>query len=244
MTPPPTATSTGTPKPSPTQDGLIESCVNFHKAVSGDTCDKIVKQFGVFTLSEFQSWNPAVGDDCAGIWVGYYYCVGISGTPTAKPTTSVPPKTTTSPSGPSPTQEGIISTCNRFHQAASGESCSTIVAKYGTFTLDNFIAWNPAVNKDCSALWLGYYYCIGIPGTPTQKPTPTTTSGPAGPSPTQDGIIKTCQRYHKAVAGDTCAKITDKYGTFTLGNFIQWNPAVMADCSGLWAGYYYCIGNA
>ncbi len=26
-----------------------------------------------------------------------------------------------------------------------------------------------------------------------------------------------------------------------MNEFVQWNPAVNSDCSGLWANYYYCI---
>jgi hypothetical protein len=124
--------------------------------------------------------------------------------------------------------------------AVSGDTCNKVVAKYGTFTLDQFLSWNPAVGADCSGLWLGYYYCVGVPGTPST--TTTTTTTPAGPSPTQTGIIYSCSRYHKAVNGDTCVRIVDQYGTFTLDQFLSGNPAVGADCTGLWLGYYYCIG--
>lgn len=61
----------------------------------------------------------------------------------------------------------------------------------------NSYTWNPAVGSDCSSLFLGYYYCVGVPGTPTSKPSvtsvPTTTSPPAGPTPTQTGIISSCE---------------------------------------------------
>ncbi|RHZ63585.1 LysM peptidoglycan-binding domain-containing protein [Aspergillus thermomutatus] len=234
-----TTTSTSTPKPSPTQTGLIDTCTTFYLAVAGDTCDKIVAKYGTFTTAEFISWNPAVGADCSGLWAKTYYCVGIPGTPTTKPTT-----TTTPTGGPSPTQTGIISTCNSFYMAVAGDTCDKIVAKYGTFTLDHFLSWNPAVGSDCSALWAKTYYCVGVPGTPSTKTTTTTTTTttPTGPSPTQTGIISTCNRYHKAVSGDTCAGIVKQYGTFTLDQFLSWNSAVGADCSGLWLGYYYCIG--
>jgi hypothetical protein len=204
-------------------------------AVAGDTCDKIVARYGTFTTAEFFLWNPAVGVDCSGLWAKTYYCVGIPSTPTTKPST-----TTTPTGGPSPTQTGTISTCNNFYKAVSGDTCSKVVAKYGTFTLNQFLSWNPAVGADCSGLWLGYYYCMGVPDTPST--TTITTTTPAGPSPTQTGIISTCSRYHKAVAGDSCAGIVNQYGTFTLDQFLSWNSAVGADCSGLWLGYYYCIG--
>jgi LysM repeat protein len=236
---PPTATA-----PSPTQEGLIKTCNNFYKTVKGDTCAKIVEAYGTFTVSQFIEWNPAVGSDCSGLWAETYYCVGVPGTPTVRPSSSAP--VTTAPSGPPPTQDGIISTCKSYHKAVSGDTCQKIVDQYGVFSLTEFQGWNPAVGQDCSGLWLGYYYCVATPSTPTAKPTTiiTTTkpATPTGPSPTQEGIVSNCQRYHKAVSGDTCQKIVDTYGTFTLAAFKQWNPAVGSDCSAIWLGYYYCIG--
>lgn len=46
--------------------------------------------------------------DCSGLWAGYYYCIAVEGTPTAPPETSPTPST---PSGPSPVQDGIASDC-------------------------------------------------------------------------------------------------------------------------------------
>jgi hypothetical protein len=37
--------------------------------------------------------------------------------------------------------------------AAKDETCATIVKKYGTFSVKEFIAWNPAVGEDYRALW-------------------------------------------------------------------------------------------
>ncbi|KAB8068091.1 hypothetical protein BDV29DRAFT_162703 [Aspergillus leporis] len=232
-----TPTSTATPKPSPTQDGLIDTCTTFYMAVAGDTCDKIVAKYGTFMLAEFLSWNPAVGADCSGLQAKTYYCVGIPGTPTTKPST------TAAPTGvPSPTQSGLISTCNNFYMAVAGDTCDKIVAKYGIFTSAEFLSWNPAVGADCSGLQAKTYYCVGVPGAPTPKPTTTPTTTPTGPSPTQTGIISTCTQYHKAVDGDDCAGLVKQYDIFTLDQFLSWNHAVGADCSGFWLGYYYCVG--
>ncbi|KAM5447965.1 hypothetical protein McanCB49686_007429 [Microsporum canis] len=59
-----------------------------------------------------------------------------------------------------------------------------------------------------------------------------TTTAPTGPSPTQGGIITTCRQWYEAESGDTCLKIVDKYGTFSLAQFQSWNPAVGSDCTG------------
>lgn len=147
---------------------MVSNCNSFYKGVAGDACFKIAQKYNIDT-GLFIQWNPAVGQDCSLLLVGDYYCVDIAG-----PTTTVGP---TGAPTPSPTQDGLISSCKAFYKAQSGDSCSKIVDSYGTFTLDDFLKWNPAVGQDCTSLLAGYYYCVGIPGTPTSKP-------PGGSEPT------------------------------------------------------------
>ncbi|RTE79633.1 hypothetical protein BHE90_005874 [Fusarium euwallaceae] len=233
----------GAGKPSPTQDGLIESCVSFYLAENGDTCSKIIAKYGTFKFQDFLKWNPAVEDDCSGLWAKTYYCVGVPGTPTEAPT-NVP-----SPTGngkPSPTQDGLIDSCTDFYLAKSGDTCSKIVKAYGTFNLAEFLKWNPAVEKDCSGLWAKMYYCVGIPGTSTKEPTKTTadqpkpTNGIATPSPIQDGMVKNCNKFHKIMKTTTCANI-ERYYSLPLATFYQWNPAVGTSCTSLLVDYYVCV---
>ncbi|KAF3058709.1 hypothetical protein GL218_05331 [Daldinia childiae] len=175
--PPPTSTtttsstatstaSTAPSGPSPTQTGIASNCDAYYKAVSGDTCQKIVKDFGNFTLTDFYSWNPAVGSDCSQLFLGFYYCVGT--TSSGSVTTTTISSTTTGP--PQPEQTGIISTCTSYYKVESGDTCSQIVDNYGTFTLKDFLSWNPAVGSDCSQLFIGYYVCVGSPGRPQAGP--------------------------------------------------------------------------
>ncbi|KAF2731444.1 hypothetical protein EJ04DRAFT_394902, partial [Polyplosphaeria fusca] len=248
-----TPSATKTPKPAPTQSGLIETCTKFYKAVADDTCNSVVAKYGTFTFATFLQWNPAIKEDCSGLWADYYYCVAVPGTPTQKPSTTKP-KTTATPtksSGPSPTQSGLISTCTRFYKAKSGDTCQKLVDRYGTFTLSQFQKWNPAVGADCSGLWVDYYYCIGIPGTPTSKttkstpkstkpPTPTQTCNPKAPEPTQPGAVCGCAKWHKVVDGNTCETIEKQY-RISKAEFNKWNPKVGADCKTLWLGYYVCV---
>ncbi|KAI6768434.1 hypothetical protein HG531_010623 [Fusarium graminearum] len=65
-------------------------------------------------------------------------------------------------------------------------------------------------------------------------------TGASKPSTTQDGLIDSCISFHQAGKGETYAKIISNFGTFDFDTFFKWNPAVNADCSGIWAGYYYC----
>lgn len=182
----------------------------FYKVSTGDSCGGIVSKYGTFTLQDFYKWNPAVGNTCGGLWLDYYVCVGVTGTPTSKPTTTAAPSPTSN--APGPVQDGIASDCKRYHEIVSGDQCQAIVNKYGTFTLQDFYKWNPAVGSNCQSLWLGYYVCIGVSGTPT-KPVTTATPQPTSnvPSPTQPNVSKTCKKWYKVVSGDYCAKIADQY---------------------------------
>ncbi|KAH6988451.1 hypothetical protein EDB80DRAFT_816699 [Ilyonectria destructans] len=234
-------------KPSPTQDGLIDTCTSFYKAKKGDTCTKIIAQYKTFDFDGFLEWNPAVEMDCSGIWADTYYCVGVPGTPTSPPTQAAA-TTTAAATGlakPSPTQDGLIESCSSFYFAAKSDTCAKIVARYGTFDFDDFYKWNPAVGKDCSGIWASTYYCVGVPGTPTTKPTlttakPTTTGGIETPSPIQEGMVKNCNKFHLVKSTTTCASI-ESYYDLPLATFYSWNPALGKDCSSLWVDNYVCV---
>jgi hypothetical protein len=248
-----TPTATKVAKPSPTQEGLIDTCTNFYFTVANDNCEKIAKKFGTFSASEFISWNPAVGDDCSGIWAKTYYCVGIPGTPTAPVATATAAPTSTGSPKPSPTQEGLIDTCTNFYLTVANDNCEKIAKKYSTFSTADFIKWNPAVGSDCSGIWAKTYYCVGVPGTPstppktttpptTTKPTPTG-NGISTPLPSQPGMVNNCDAFYLVPEGgkEGCQSIADKSG-ITLAQFLTWNPDVGGKtCGGLWANAYVCV---
>ncbi|KAF5259705.1 hypothetical protein FOXYS1_9670 [Fusarium oxysporum] len=241
-----TTKPTGVPKPTQTQEGLIESCSSFHMAVRGDTCAKIVLKFGTFDFDTFYKWNPAVGKDCSGIWAAYYYCVGVPGTPTAKPSATTPKPTATGGiETPSPIQEGLVKNCNKFHQIASTTTCSSIESYY-KLPLSQFLLWNPAIGKDCTSLWKGYWVCVSVEG---YKPTTTTTAKPTTtkpansittPSPIQDGMVKNCKKFHQIKSTTTCTSI-ENYYNLPLLTFLSWNPAVGKDCTSLLVNYWVCV---
>ncbi|KAL4790494.1 hypothetical protein BDV19DRAFT_394063 [Aspergillus venezuelensis] len=216
--PPSSTTTTSTTKttssggPSSTQTGLEPSCDEFHLVATGDACFDLAVEYGI-SLQQFHNWNPAVGTTCSGLQAGYYRML-------------------------------TYGTCDKFYAVEEGNTCGTIASDNG-ITLPDFYAWNPAVGTDCSALWAGYYACIGVTGgtTTTSKTTATsTTSTATGPSPTQTGIIETCTGYYQAQSGETYSSIVSgRYSYVPLNRFITWNPAVESSCSGLWAGYFYCV---
>ena len=68
----------------------------------------------------------------------------------------------------------------------------------------------------------------------------TTTSAVATPTPTQAGMVSGCTEFYEAQPDDGCYAIATEYG-ITLDEFVDWNPAVNSNCSGLWPDYYYCV---
>ncbi|KAL4982306.1 hypothetical protein BDW68DRAFT_192275 [Aspergillus falconensis] len=142
---------------------MVDNGTAFHLVVVWDTCAAIADDAGT-SLTDFVSRNPGVGSDCSGLWLDYYVCIATeTDTPTRSLSSTVSTTTTTAtttstgngattqtPYGP-----GIIYDCHDFHLEVSGDTCASIVSDAGV-TLDNFYAWNPAVENDCSGLWLNY----------------------------------------------------------------------------------------
>jgi LysM repeat protein len=88
-----TKTGNGITTPTPTQDGMNPNCDKFYMVVSGDGCQKIADQFSI-DLSQFYSWNPAVGNTCSSLWLNTYVCVHVIGA-TTKPTSTTKTTSTT-----------------------------------------------------------------------------------------------------------------------------------------------------
>ncbi|KAI3006398.1 CAZyme family GH18 [Aspergillus niger] len=63
------------------------------------------------------------------------------------------------------------------------------------------------------------------------------------PAAVQSGIVSDCTEFYQAIANDGCAAIATAHD-ITLAQFIEWNPAVKSDCSGLWGDEYYCVAVA
>ena len=123
----------------------------------------------------------------------------------------------------------------------SGDNCADNVADYG-ITMAQFRQWNEAMGANCNGLWAEYYYCVSIKGHEPPPPTVPPPTGPTAPAPTQTGIVKDCTDWYVVVSGDTCDKVVAKYGNLDLNLFRRWNPAIGANCAGLWLGNAYCVG--
>jgi len=176
--------------------------------------------------------------------------------PTAITGTSVSYLVTSQPLGanptaaPAPTQVGIVSNCNQYAQAQSGDYCSKFASE-NNITPDELYQWNTILGGEganCTSMfWAGYYYCIGISGTKPATTTtpPISTSTPIAPSPTQSGIVADCDLYAQATSGDYCSKFAAD-NSITTTELYLWNAVLGPDganCnSDFYAGYYYCVG--
>ncbi len=75
-TPTPTAPSNGIQTPQPTQGNMVKNCNQFHYIYKGNTCAQITSYHHI-SQHDFATWNPLVGEQCAGLWADAYACVGV-----------------------------------------------------------------------------------------------------------------------------------------------------------------------
>ncbi|KZL74226.1 LysM domain-containing protein [Colletotrichum tofieldiae] len=243
--------------PSKTQAGQPSYCNNWHFVQGGQTCGDIVALYGTWmTSDDFYAWNPAVGQDCSGLYVYYWVCVGIRPQAqislpyeTGNATVELPPYFTWAPEPtptdlpdfavPSPTQGPLPDNCVAYFQAGDGDRCSRVVDEYPMVTEEQFLAWHPFLGGNCDGLWVGYWYC-GVAFARDELPMPPTVT--AKPSPVPTGTASNCAAWYLVTPGDTCALVSQIFGTFSVADFIGWNPSVGGDCSGIATDMYYCVG--
>ncbi|RMJ12213.1 hypothetical protein CDV36_008133 [Fusarium kuroshium] len=227
----PTTTGNGISTPTPIQSGMVSNCNKFHVVGKTTTCQGIV-DYNKITMADFLKWNTGVNSGCTNLELGNYMCVGVTST-TPEPTT-----TGNGISTPTPIQSGMVSNCNKFHVVGKTTTCQGIV-DYNKITMADFLKWNTGVNSGCTNLELGNYMCVGVIA--TSEPTPTkTTGGVVTPTPTQEGMIQGCTKFHPVSSTTTCEGILN-YNKITLAQFYKWNPAVKSDCSNLWKDTYACV---
>ncbi|XP_044715643.1 lysM domain-containing protein [Hirsutella rhossiliensis] len=218
-----------------------------------EACQDVPASFGI-SEDKWKRWNPSIAKSCDNFAIDRSYCVEAEAEPVTTTTASATSTTTTdSPSTttaakpdngistPTPIQPGMVDNCNKFYLVKSGNTCQSIAQGSG-ITLKEFMAWNPDVGATCTSLWLHAHVCVSISG---YTPSPTNPgNGIETPTPIQPGmpgIVKPCDRLYQAISGDTCQGIVDKHRGLSLDNSYKWNPAVHRDCTGLLAGYYYCV---
>ena len=159
----PSSTSTGaSTTPSPVQSGIDPQCTTYAEAQSGNFCSAFASGNNI-TPAQLYQWNPILGQngqDCdTEFQADTYYCIGA-------PTTAAPTTTPSSvPAAPSPTQTGIVSNCDKYAEAMSGDTCSNF-AQTNQITTAELYTWNTILGADgsqCSTEFqANTYYCTGV----------------------------------------------------------------------------------
>ncbi|KAL1957768.1 hypothetical protein VTO42DRAFT_5486 [Malbranchea cinnamomea] len=250
-----TATSTETAfPPQKTQPGQPAECNDWYLVSATDTCEGIVASSSWLTLEQLHKWNPALLDDCSGLYEGWWICVSVrvqnvtvsfgwttTDAPADVPTLTEEYTPTTFPPinssfTASPTQSGIVSGCQVFYQAREGDTCRVVLDE-GIISEEDFFEWNPALDGNCDGLWANYWYCIvGPDGIRAMPPTVT-----ARPTSVPSGQIDTCEHWYQR-DGESCEDLVAMFGTFSLDDFLRWNPSVGSNCDNLVDGAWYCVG--
>ncbi|KAJ5561367.1 hypothetical protein N7461_000128, partial [Penicillium sp. DV-2018c] len=248
--------------PQHTLGGQPENCTAWYQVKPRDTCDSIVKQYAnSLTMDQLIQYNPTLKDDCNRLYVGWYICLAAktnstltlpwytrtnatipSATPYVPPVTTIVPNFTAQPQA-----SGIPSNCQDFFKAHEGDSCGTVLKKYGYITKEQFFKWNPSLNGNCQGLQAGYYYCVASFDSKDLPPPPTVTKADA--SPTASGTSDKCKSFYQVTGGDDCALIAQMFAPILRPSdkscgidFISWNPSVGDKCEDIKEGTYYCVG--
>jgi LysM repeat protein len=122
-----------------------------------------------------------------------------------------------------------------------GEGCATVASKNG-ITLAEFNKWNTKVDSTRTGLYADAYACVSVIG--HEAATPVQTSKPSKgietPSPIQNGMTKSCKKFHLVKTTTTCTSI-EEYYKLPFQTFESWNPAVGKRCQSLLANYWVCV---
>jgi len=238
--------------------GQPTACITWHQVAGGQTCASIVNMYiNQLTLAELHDLNPTLGDDCDGLYVGWWICVAVQPQTSERiewytsQTNFTMPVPTPFPGyvateiadfTASPQQTGIPSTCQNYHQAENGDTCNSVLAIFDYITQAQFFAWNPALHGDCQGLWVGYYYCVANFADLASLPMPPTVTSLAPSMPTGAQTIATCKKWYITRVNDNCESVATLFGAFSAAEFITWNPSVGYDCSRIQQDTYYCVG--
>ncbi|KAL8671163.1 MAG: hypothetical protein Q9168_004340 [Polycauliona sp. 1 TL-2023] len=210
----------------------------------GDTCWSIASAHGS-SYSTFSGYNPTINSQCSNLLSGVNVCVSPAAgayTPTTiagATVTQVGVYATATVMPPSPTPFGTTAQCGRYYQAQSGDYCQRISLN-NTISVPLFEQINPSINRDCTNLNPGFYYCVF----PTQNWNETASGASSvtvgAPAPTPSGTTNTCYTWHTVKTGDCCAKLQQQYSV-TFAQLQLWNPQLDAACDNLLLGDAYCV---
>ncbi|KAI2465892.1 hypothetical protein F4781DRAFT_374999 [Annulohypoxylon bovei var. microspora] len=240
---------------------------------SDDTCTTLAVAAGNVTTSQFLKWNAHIMGLCDSLTVGQYVCTsapGLTGsyslavpplgtgadagnqqrggaggvvTPTTTATTSA--NSASGGNAPSPTQDGLVASCNNYAMASADDGCFNFAGVHSIPT-SKLYEWNPIFGSDGAActtsFWASEYYCIGVWASTTAATPPTSVTAPG---PTQSGIIATCDKFAETQSGDGCETFAAR-NNITPAHLYEWNSVLGvngANCNTKLLGdEWYCVG--
>ncbi|KAF8171586.1 hypothetical protein K438DRAFT_1729300 [Mycena galopus ATCC 62051] len=175
-----------------------DACTDVYTVIPNDSCGSIETKFNI-TLDDIIAWNSFLTSSCA-LQVGQNLCV--AGTPA------------TAPSGPPANlAAGSLSNCTTYYTIASGDSCTSVDAKYD-IALADLLRWNTALTSSCTTIQLSEAYCVAGGG-------------------------DACTSIYTVASGDSCGTIETKFG-ITLADIIAWNPFLTSSCA-IQIGQNLCV---
>ncbi|KAK1145438.1 hypothetical protein N8T08_004313 [Aspergillus melleus] len=133
--------------------------------------------------------------------------------------------------------------CRAWYQVDYTQGCENVVNLFGTFSMEDFVAWNPTLGNDCQGIQNDFWYCVAVPGTPASRTAPQ--RPPVFPtSLRQPGVASNCNRWWRVLRFDTCDKIVYR-NDLEFEDFYKWNPAISwPSCKGLVRDSEVCVGVA
>lgn len=234
-TPPTSTTVDWSFTPTPSLAGMPDDCQAYYLAQENDTCRTVLTAYAYVTQEQFFEWNPALEDNCDGLWLGYYYCVANFNSTSEVPLPTVTEKPTTS------TAPGAVASCTAWYSSTPDDTCATILAMFGRFSQADFVSWNPSLNSACSNLQPSLYYCVAVPGTPSTRTaaytSTTTATSSAAALPTG------CTSTWYVGVDESCADIAGA-NDLSLAEFVALNPQLDASVSRCFvdSGSTVCVG--
>ncbi|ETS74812.1 hypothetical protein PFICI_13296 [Pestalotiopsis fici W106-1] len=267
----PSIPTTAAPLPTNAASGSNTYCGTWYEAQLGDYCNLIVMKYGISLVdfvflnsainenctnlyAEESYCVRPVGDINTYSGKPGYAAPTLTMTGTIEDSaTTLPDASFTYPSPvrtPFPLATGSRKDCSQYSNGDEWQQnltstyftshCALMAAVIGV-TLEDLQVWNPSlgnVSDDACSFETGVRYCAKYyDGEKTGTSTDEDSAFPA-----REGMTTNCS-ITADVRNDgypTCSDILAQW-ELTIADFYAMNPSVGSDCSGMWAGYHYCV---
>ncbi|KAJ6534398.1 hypothetical protein B0H19DRAFT_1185942 [Mycena capillaripes] len=147
--------------------------------------------------------------------------------------------------------------CTLYTVKAANQTCDDILTDVNqnhlagadvTISKPQLLSFNPSLISNCVNLPQFPTICISPHGGFTDigngggsaVPTATPTATVAPPGQTPPGTTANCGAWYLVQPGNFCQQVALN-NSITLTDFTILNPEINADCTNLWANYYYCV---